>query len=269
VNFIQAEVTENRQLLPELKRPHTRCAVGGYLIWLRCPEISARARPGQFVMVRCGEQAVLPRPFSIHQADGERIALLYTVWEDGRGTPWLSRQRSGDLIHMFGPLGNGFTIQSDSRRLLLVAGGIGLAPLGFLTRHALQQNLSVTLLYGTCTRDRYPGDLLPAGLDVVDVTEDGSVGKTGLATDYLPDLSPRADQIFACGPMGMYRDMDSRRKQMALEGKPVQVSLEVRMGCGVGVCYGCTIKTKTGLKQVCQDGPVFELSDVLWEQLEC
>jgi dihydroorotate dehydrogenase electron transfer subunit len=268
VNFLQAEVTENRQLLPEFKRPHTRCVVGGWVIWLRCPEIAARARPGQFVMVRC-EQAVLPRPFSIHQVDGERIALLYTVWEGGRGTPWLSQRRSGDLIQMFGPLGNGFTIQPDSRRLLLVAGGIGLAPLNFLAQHALQQNLSVTLLYGTCTRDRYPEEMLPKGLDVVDVTEDGSVGAKGLATDLLPELALRADQITACGPMGMYRDMAARKKQMALEGKSVQVSLEVRMGCGVGVCYGCTIKTENGPKQVCQDGPVFELSDVLWDQLEC
>ncbi len=86
-----------------------------------------------------------------------------------------------------------------------------------------------------------------------------------MITDLLPGFVDWADQVFACGPMSMYRDMVRQKQELKLEGKPVQVSLEVRMGRGV--CYGCTVKTKGGLKQVCQDGPVFDLDDVLWDEL--
>ncbi len=269
MNYIHAEVTENRQLLPEFKRPYTRCLTGSWIIRLRCPEIAFQARPGQFVMVHCGERAVLPRPFSIHRIDGESVALFYAVWEGGRGTPWLSRRQPGDEVEMFGPLGNGFAIAPATRKLLLVAGGIGLAPLCFLAQQARQEGHEITLLYGTCNKDRYPPELLPDGLEMIDVTEDGSVGQKGLATNLLGDLAPRADQIFACGPMAMYRDMAARKRELNLQGKAVQVSLEVRMACGVGICYGCTVRTGSGLKQVCRDGPVFELDEILWEQLTC
>jgi dihydroorotate dehydrogenase electron transfer subunit len=89
-----------------------------------------------------------------------------------------------------------------------------------------------------------------------------------MVTDLLPNFINWSDQIFACGPMPMYRDMAQRKRQLGLEGKPVQISLEVVMGCGHGVCYGCTIRTKKGLKQVCKDGPVFDLDDIIWEEME-
>ena len=87
-----------------------------------------------------------------------------------------------------------------------------------------------------------------------------------MVTDLLPNFINWSDQIFACGPIAMYRDIARRYPQ--LKSKPVQISLEVVMGCGHGVCYGCTIRTKQGLKQVCQDGPVFDLDDILWEELD-
>ncbi len=85
-----------------------------------------------------------------------------------------------------------------------------------------------------------------------------------MITDHLPDHINLTDQIFACGPLAMYKTM---ARMTELKTKPVQISLEVRMGCGLGVCYGCTVKTTNGLKQVCQDGPIFELNDILWEEL--
>ena len=88
-----------------------------------------------------------------------------------------------------------------------------------------------------------------------------------MITDLLPDFTIRADHVFACGPVPMYRNMALKRREFGLEGKPVQVSMEMRMGCGRGICYGCTIKTKDGLKQVCEDGPVFDLSDIIWDEL--
>ena len=80
----------------------------------------------------------------------------------------------------------------------------------------------------------------------------------------MPEQLENSDQIFACGPTTMYRTM---AKMPQLEGKPMQLSMEMRMGCGFGACYSCTIKTKQSLKQVCQDGPVFNLDDILWDEL--
>ncbi len=235
-----------------------------HLIWLESPQIAAIARPGQFIMVRCGEDALLRRPLSVHQIDGGKMALLVAIV--GKGSRWLSQRQIGDTIDIFGPLGNGFSINPASKNLLLVAGGIGIAPLYFLAQEALRKEYSVTLLYGTANVQRYP---VSPDIKLVAATEDGTVGHRGLITDLLPDYVDRADQVFACGPIAMYRDMALKKRELKLDGKPVQVSLEVRMGCGRGICYGCTIKTKLGLKKVCQDGPVFDLDDILWDELNC
>jgi len=251
----EATVISNSEIMP-----------GVYLVWLDCPPLTSEAQPGQFVMVRCGdgEKFQLRRPFSVHQIDGKRLALLLNVV--GRGTHWLSQRQAGDSLDLLGPLGNGYTIYPDTKNLLLVAGGIGVAPLVFLAQKALKQVGSVTLLLGApATNQLYPKNLLPPEVKLITATEDGSSGQKGLVTDLLPDFTDGADQLFACGPLPMYQSMAA---QKLLEKKPVQISLEVRMGCGLGVCYGCTVKTKSGLRQVCKDGPVFELGDVLWDELK-
>jgi dihydroorotate dehydrogenase electron transfer subunit len=145
---------------------------------------------------------------------------------------------------------------------------MGIAPLYFLAQEALKEGHSVTLLYGTANVERYDKKFsLPLGIELVAATEDGTVGHKGMITDLISEYIDWADQVFACGPMSMYRDMALKKQELQLEGKPVQVSLEVRMACGRGFCYGCTIKTKNGLKKVCQDGPVFDLDDILWDEL--
>ena len=251
-----AAVISNNEVMP-----------GVCLIWLDSPQIAPQAQPGQFVMVRCGEglEYQLRRPLSIHQLDGNEIALLFTVV--GKGTRWLSQRHAGDNPDLLGPLGNGYSFRPGSHNLLLVAGGIGIAPLLFLAQQALNRRHSVTLLLGAPTASQlYPEYLLPPEVKLITATEDGTAGKKGLITDLLPDFIGWADQIFACGPTSMYQTM-AAQKQKLLKTKPVQVSLEVRMGCGLGVCYGCTIKTKSGLKQVCKDGPIFDLDDILWDEL--
>lgn len=217
-------------------------------------------------MVRCGEgiEYQLPRPFSIHQVNDDSIDLLFNVWEDGKGTQWLAQRQVGDTLKLTGPLGNGFTIYPDSKNLLIIAGGIGIAPLCFLADEAVNQGLSVTLLCGTPTRHRYPPERLPKEVELVTVTEDGSIGKKGMITDIMPDFISSADQVFACGPLPMYKTM---ARMPELKNKPVQISLEVRMGCGLGICYGCTVKTRNGLRQACKHGPIFNLDDVLWDEL--
>ncbi|OGO33133.1 MAG: hypothetical protein A2Z29_05065 [Chloroflexi bacterium RBG_16_56_11] len=239
-----------------------------YLIWLDAPEIATSASPGQFVMVRCGDETILPRPVSIHRVEGDRIVLLVNVV--GKGTLWLSQQKKGGILDIFGPLGNGFSINPDAKNLLLVAGGIGIAPLYFLAETAITSGKKVTLINGARSGEcllpvalpqkLYDGGLLPASINVVNATDDGSEGFKGLATDLIPHYLAGADQVFACGPAAMYRAMT---KMPELKNRPVQVSMEIMMGCGVGVCYGCTIETKHGLKQVCKDGPVFEMGFIL------
>jgi len=264
---VVAPVISNTKMLPEFQRPHARTILSSQLIWLSCPEIAREAKPGQFVMVRCGEECVLPRPFSIHQVSDDGIALFFAVWEGGKGTGWLSQRRAGDNINIFGPLGNGFSIYPASRNLLLVAGGIGIAPLYFLSQETVTRRCSVKLLLGAQTSAQlYPEHLLPSGIKLVMATEDGTVGHQGMITDLLPDFVGWADQVFACGPIAMYQDMCIQREKL-LKNKPTQVSLEIVMGCGRRVCYGCTIKTKEGLKQVCEDGPVFGLDSILWDEL--
>jgi dihydroorotate dehydrogenase electron transfer subunit len=266
---VLATIIDNYPFPLEPHRSGYRILLGFQLMWLHCPEIAHDVHPGQFVMVRCGEECILSRPFSIHQVNDEGdIALFFAVWEGGKGTNWLSQREVGDTVNLLGPLGNGYSIQPSSHNLLLLAGGIGIAPLYFLTQAALKTKRQVTLLHGASTATHlYPKHLLPPQAELIIATEDGSVGRKGMITDFLPDFADRADQIFACGPAEMYYDMALRKKELKLEGKPAQISLEVRMGCGLGVCYGCTVKTKNGLKQVCQDGPVFDLDDFTAEDL--
>jgi len=234
-----------------------------HLLWLEAPEIAAAARPGQFVMVRCGagHDPLLRRPLSIHRVTRARqIALLVGVV--GRGTEWVSRRREGDVVDLLGPLGNGFSIQPTARSLLLVAGGIGVAPLVFLAEDALDRGHVVTLVAGAQSASAlYPGSSLPSKARLVTVTEDGSEGLRGMVVDHIGDYAGHAEQVFACGPVAMYRSM---KEKECLTGKPVQISLEVVMGCGLGACYGCATRTTEGTRMVCHDGPVFELGDVVW-----
>jgi dihydroorotate dehydrogenase electron transfer subunit len=266
---------------------------GVHHMWIEAPDMAMAARPGQFITVRCGD-LTLRRPFSIHQvgcsnviaseAKQSQFAILFRV--AGKGTVWLSQRREGEKIDILGPLGKGFTIRPRSRNLLLVAGGIGIAPLGFLMQQASSRH-QITLIHGASTAAQlYPDSchLSAIGhqkLQYIPVTEDGSMGRKGMATDILSDFLDWADHIYACGPVGMYKTMaltlnpspskgeekGEGEKRNNLKLKRCQVSLEVRMGCGFGACYGCTINTNKGLKHVCRDGPVFELDDIIWQEV--
>ncbi len=249
---VSARIIAKTELMPDV-----------HLVWLRAPEIAEVCRPGQFVMVRCedGHDPLLRRPFSIHRvAGGDQIALLFSVV--GRGSLLLSQYKEGDNLDLLGPLGNGFALLPGTGKLLLAAGGMGIAPLVFLADHVLDQGLEVVLLSGSSGASCvYPRSLLPSSVDVIVATEDGSVGRRGLVTDLIADSMNKVDQVFACGPVSMYQSMSAHG---SLRGRSVQISLEIAMGCGLGACYGCTIRTRSGLRQVCSDGPVFELDDILW-----
>jgi dihydroorotate dehydrogenase electron transfer subunit len=252
-----AAVVSQKELMP-----------GIYLLKIEAPAIAAIVSPGQFVMITCdsANKRLLRRPISINSVEGSRVDLLYAVI--GEGTDWLSLRQAGEQIDILGPMGNGFSIDSKPSNFLLIAGGMGIAPLCFLAQNALDVGHSVKLLIGAKTSTLVlPKRYLPPGITTLVATEDGSAGQQGLVTSLLEDQAGWADCIAICGPLPMYKAI-SKNYAACLKGKPVQVSLEVRMGCGLGFCYACTIKTRGGLKQVCKDGPVFNLEDVIWDELK-
>ena len=257
-------VSKDGFTLPGLERPNGRSIEFSRPITFECPELVTQASPGQFVMVNC-DDTTLPRPFSINRITGNgELSLFFAVLENGTGTEWLSECKPGDTVKIFGPLGNGFKIESTSHNILLVGGGMGIAPLIFLAEEEAKKGRTVTLMYGTQNKDRYPVESILPDINVINATEDGSIGHHGMVTELLPEYIGKADQVFICGPAAMYRYIHN---QNIIKDKPAQVSLEVRMACGRGICYGCTVKTIKGKKKVCEDGPVFDFSDIDWNSI--
>lgn len=257
---VKAKVISNNKLWGEHYHNNLLRYSSTWEIRLKCSSLASVSKPGQFIMIDCGERCFLRRPFSIHRINNDGLSIFYAVLPNGIGTNWLSKRQNSERINLLGPLGNSFNLDSKIKNLLLIAGGNGIAPILSLLQKVKGGIFSIILLYGTADNKRLT---IPNGIKHIPATEDGSVGYNGCITDLLPKYIERADQIFACGPSPMYRTM---AKMPELKGKPVQVSLEVRMGCGFGMCYGCTVKTKTGLKQVCKDGPIFELDEILWDE---
>ena len=244
---------------------------GMNLMWLSAPEIAQEARPGQFLLVRCGDgyDPLLRRALSIHHvgsptpsAPTRGCALLYGVY--GPATSALGRLRAGDKLDVLGPLGRGFTVHQASRSLLLVASGWGIASLVALAEQQVAAGRSVTLLAGAADAAHlYPAELLAPEIELVVATEDGSVGYAGHVTDLVSDYWTWADEIYASGPISMYPVL-AQCMEACWPRKPVQVLAEMPMACGVGACYACAIETKRGPKLVCRDGPRFFLSDLLF-----
>jgi dihydroorotate dehydrogenase electron transfer subunit len=256
VRSLDVEVTENARLYGDT-----------HILWLTMPLALASASPGQFVMAYIGEYAdpLLGRAFSIHRvrggSGGNEFALLFDVM--GRGTEWLSRRVPGDPVRVVGPLGRGFEPRARVQRMLLVGGGIGVAPLVWLADRLVTDGREVTMaLGGRSASQIFPPSLLPADIEVSVATEDGSLGQRGLVTVPFEQLLPWCDQAFACGPNPMFEAMHAVVRRSGLR-KPVQALTEERMACGMGICYSCAIfPRRGGVRLVCVDGPMFDLRDL-------
>lgn len=247
-----------------------KVADGRFKIAIDAPAISKEARPGQFVMVKCSEGLIplLRRPLSFHRIEKKSFELLYQVI--GKGTELLSQKRKGEKLDIIGPLGNGFDIhpaESVKHETLLVAGGIGIAPLLALAQKLKDSNIHFTTLIGAKTRSHVlcADKLEKLGSTIKIATEDGSLGHKGFITDILKNMlaakSAKLTNLYACGPRNMLKkiaEITKSKKTMC------QVSLEERMACGSGVCLGCAVKTATGIKMACKDGPVFNAGDIIW-----
>jgi dihydroorotate dehydrogenase electron transfer subunit len=257
-----------------------------YLLTLAAPEQARLIRPGQFVMLKCAEDLdgnpLLRRPFTIfnilrHAASGRPAGLELLVKIVGAGTRKLIGIRPGQSIHCLGPQGRGFDISSGMRNRVemayLVAGGVGIAPLYLLAQSLMQQNVRPVLFYGGAAA----ADLVlrecfeELGIEVHYTTEDGSFGDCGRVTlpleQSLKKHAGRSIRVYACGPWGMMKAVHALSVKNRLR---CEVSLEARMGCSLGACLGCVVRSKdqegeAKYIRVCQEGPVMDSCLVDWE----
>ncbi|HHY39254.1 MAG TPA: dihydroorotate dehydrogenase electron transfer subunit [Clostridia bacterium] len=246
--------------------------------------VAERARPGQFVHVypvplglsAASRDAPVPqrrldpflrRPFSIHDADRSRgeFAILFKII--GKGTRELAEVRVGDALDVIGPLGNGFSAPVGYDRIILMGGGIGVAPLVLAAKDFAGSHRVVTLVGGRTAHDVLcVDDFEAAGAQVHVATEDGSLGFAGQVTDLFESLLSQGLRgvILACGPMPMMQKV-ADISQVA--GLPAFFSLEDRFGCGLGACLGCAVRVvepdgSRRYMRVCKEGPVVEAQKV-------
>ncbi|MCM8795994.1 MAG: dihydroorotate dehydrogenase electron transfer subunit [Candidatus Omnitrophica bacterium] len=251
---------------------HIRIKDKYFRLTLKAAKIAKVAKPGQFLNIKITDNyaPLLRRPFSIHGIENRNIEILYEVV--GQGTQILSQRKPGEYLDIIGPLGNGFSYHSflgDYRLPILVAGGIGVAPLLFLAKRIISDYPKIypLVLIGGQTEKEVlcSKDFRRFGCKVNIATDDGSCGFRGKVTDLLRHLlltiDYRLSTIYACGPQLMLKEISYLSKEYNI---PAEISLDEHMACGVGACLGCVVKTKEGYKQVCKDGPVFAAKEVLW-----
>jgi dihydroorotate dehydrogenase electron transfer subunit len=219
--------------------------------------------PGQFVMVRgdWGTHPVLARAFSLVESGADGAILVRVV---GQGTALLEAARVGDTLFVLGPRGRGYSTPTADRRVVLVAGGIGVAPLIFMAERLAAAGSPPTFLFGARSSPDLPlrERVAAASSELSITTEDGSVGERGLIISPLARVlgSGEPVQIFACGPEGMLEAV--ARLAVAAEA-PCEVALESPMACGMGTCKGCAVlAADREYRYVCSDGPVFESTEI-------
>ena len=277
-----------------------KISTGYFLLQLESSRIAKNPSPGQFLHIKCSSKnnPLLRRPFSIHRVIDKKIEILYKVV--GKGTLCLSQRKKGEKLDCIGPLGKGFKFSKTENRhsgiphvvsqkpkteSILIAGGIGIAPLFFLAERIKElpitparnrqaggnYQLPIKIFLGAKTKKEIlcAGKLKNLGAKLHIATEDGSLGYKGLISNLLKKkLSTINHQlstsIYACGPQGMLKEVALISKKHKI---PCQVSFEQFMGCGIGICNACVIKTKHGYRRVCKDGPVFDAEEIDWEKI--
>lgn len=244
-------------------------AKGIFKFSVQAPKIAKMAKPGQFLEIKVtkdgSNEPFLRRPISIFNLDDENVEFIFQV--KGRGTEVLAKREVGEDIDIMGPLGFG-TFKIDSyENVSIIGGGIGIYPLYELAKELNGKAKNINIYLGfrnidlvTCEKEfEEVSDKLTVA------TDDASYKNRGFAIDYLKEdsKSQKPDIIFACGPLPMLRSV----REFAIEQNiPCQISLEERMGCGVGACLGCAVKVISGAQEryghVCKEGPVFNAKDV-------
>ena len=245
---------------------------GSVVLRVRLPHnVATQTRAGQFVHIRTAGNAeqwdpLLRRPMSLLRVDPATDEGLILVQNVGRGSAWLLDRKAGDTLDLLAPLGSAFSVAGNQRHLLMVAGGVGIAPLVMLADEQLPKGAEIVLLIGSQTAEKHlPLHYLPEQIEVIRATDDGTLGHHGFVTDLMPEYLDWADGIFACGPNPMFRSLRAKVQQhRGVRTPPVQICIEQQMGCGMGVCLGCVVETKHGYERTCTEGPVFEMEALTW-----
>lgn len=251
-----------------------------YLLEIDCPSVADQVIPGQFVMIHIAnnDSLLLRRPFSIFRyyptnaLDKKKrghLVILYKI--AGKGTRILTHLKKGDHVNLLGPLGNGFTLPPlpSSKEFILIGGGVGIVSL-YSIAEALKGFKLTAFIGGSSKSDILcDKDISNLHSRIFISTDDGSLGFKGTVVDLFLSkhnlFTNNKYIIYACGPIPMLKQLS---KYIRTNKYICQASLESRMGCGFGACWGCVVKTKDSkspYQRVCQDGPVFPLESIIWE----
>ncbi len=253
----KASVVENKKLINN-----------HYLITLNPAVKIRKPKPGNFFMVAVdtGLDPLLKRPFSVHRWIDGNFQLLYRVV--GKGTKILSEKKPGNVLDILGPLGKGFPAPKKNRQVILVAGGLGVAPVFSMAENI--KNRAPLLFYGTKTKKSLLliDEFRSLGIDPTVSTDDGSFGTKGNIINVLKRYLTRNSLpvtryvLYACGPEVMLHALSHLATEYKLKG---YIAMEQNMACGIGTCLGCVVKTRKGHKRVCKEGPVFPIEEIVWD----
>ena len=237
---------------------NSEIAQGIFDMRLRLPQDAPAVACGQFAHVYVPGRT-LRRPISVCDADGGVLRLVYQG--KGGGTKIMSQMQPGSMVDVLAPLGNGFCITS-AKRYCLIGGGIGVPPMLYTAKQC--ENPLLITGFRSASAVILQDDLQAQGETLL-CTDDGSAGKKGFVTDLLRDRIGEVDEVCACGPLPMLKAVAAVCREF---DKPCQVSLEERMGCGIGACLVCAVRVRENgeeiMRHVCKDGPVFRAEEVVF-----
>ncbi len=255
--------------LIERVRKTERLSSDIYLIRIESERISSSASAGQFVNIKCpGPEVYLRRPISICSIDRSEKTIDIVFQIRGKGTRLLSDIKAGDTLDILGPLGRGFTICPEHKNILVAGGGIGIFPLLQVLKDHPAERKTALLGFRNKSAVVMEDEFNKYSTDLKIATDDGSYGIQGFVTALLQNAisEDRPDMVYICGPAIM---MEQCVKLLKEKDIPCEVSMEQRMGCGMGACLVCACKTRSGsdwdYSHVCKDGPVFSGDRIIFE----
>jgi dihydroorotate dehydrogenase electron transfer subunit len=247
------KVIENKRINPD-----------SYVLELFTEEKLPDIKPGQFVQLRVdgSPETFLRRPISIYDVDYKQNTINLLIQIVGKGTETVSKLKKGDLLNLIFPLGNSFSDPAVNEKILLVGGGVGIAPLFYLGKHLNSIGYIPDMLFGFRTRDRIIEyeEFTKLG-KVFLTTEDGSEGEKGYVTNHSVLSDCKYTMIYCCGPDPMMKAVADYCKKNNVK---CEVSLENLMACGFGICLCCIVDTDRGNLCTCTDGPVFNINELKW-----
>lgn len=252
-----------QMLAPILQKQAIAANIFRFVIF--CKPLVEVAVPGQFVHILPSGHT-LRRPISICEMDVEQGTLTIVFEVKGEGTEALASLRPGDTMDVLGPLGHGFTLLPDAKRVILVGGGIGNPPMLSLAKEYGARAVAICG-FRTASIVTLQKEFQASGAETILCTDDGTVGRHALVTDPLKEqlAAKKTDMVYACGPRPMLKFVADAAKTY---GVPCEVSMEERMGCGIGACLVCACELeregRSVMGHVCKDGPVFPAEEVVW-----